>query len=118
MQIQVFADKHIGGSAPLIEQAQDTIGSILTYYADHLTRVEAHLTDVNGHKGGSEDKQCNLEARPKGQPPVAVRHRAATVEEAYIGAAESMAHLLDSRFGRLHHTKGGDTIRHMQPAEI
>ncbi|MRH88127.1 ribosomal subunit interface protein [Nocardia sp. SYP-A9097] len=113
MHVQVFADKHIGGSAALIEQAQDTIESILDRYADNLTRVEAHITDVNGHKGGLGDKQCNLEARPKGQPPVAVRHRATTVEEAYIGAAESMAHLLDSRFGRLHHTKGSETIRHM-----
>ncbi|MEV6770127.1 ribosomal subunit interface protein [Nocardia sp. NPDC051030] len=113
MQIQVFADKHIGGGAALIEQAQDTIESILDRFAEHLTRVEAHITDVNGHKGGSEDKQCNLEARPKGQPPVATSHKAPTAEEAYIGAAESMAHLLDSRFGKLHHAKGGESIRYL-----
>ncbi|WP_174553657.1 hypothetical protein [Nocardia arizonensis] len=60
-----------------------------------------------------EDKQCVLEARPTGQPPVAVAHRADTVQAAYTGAAESMANLLDSRFGRLHHTKGGDSIKHL-----
>ncbi|MFC9999932.1 ribosomal subunit interface protein [Nocardia sp. NPDC127526] len=113
MQIQVFADKHIGGGAALIEQARDAIESILDRFADQLTRVEAHITDVNGHKGGSEDKKCNLEARIKGQPPVATNHKAPTAEEAYLGAAESMAHLLDSRFGRLHHTKGGESIRYL-----
>ncbi|MFI1916168.1 ribosomal subunit interface protein [Nocardia sp. NPDC020380] len=113
MQIQVFADKHIGGGAPLIEKAQDDIASVLDRFSDQLTRVEAHITDVNGHKGGSEDKRCSLEARPKGQPPVATNFKASTAEEAYLGAAESMAHLLDSRFGKLHHAKGGESIRYL-----
>ncbi|MEU0543660.1 ribosomal subunit interface protein [Nocardia sp. NPDC005978] len=111
MQIQVFADKHVGGGATLIERAEDGIASVLDRFAEHLTRVEAHITDVNGHKSGHEDKRCSLEARPKGQPPVATNHKASTVEEAYLGAAESMAHLLDSKFGRLHHAKGGESIR-------
>ncbi|QLY33122.1 ribosomal subunit interface protein [Nocardia huaxiensis] len=113
MQIQVFADKHIGGGAPLIEEATDAIAGVLDRFSDHLTRVEAHITDVNAHKGGADDKQCSLEARPKGQPPVATTHRAGTIEDAYLGAAESMAHLLDSRFGRLHHAKGGESIRYL-----
>lgn len=111
MQIQVFADKHVGGGAALIERAEDGIASVLDRFGEHLTRVEAHITDVNGHKSGHEDKRCSLEARPKGQPPVATNHKASTVEEAYLGAAESMAHLLDSKFGRLHHAKGGESIR-------
>ncbi|UGT45379.1 ribosomal subunit interface protein [Nocardia yamanashiensis] len=113
MQIHVFADKHIGGGPALIREAEDTITSALDRFAEQLTRVEAHITDVNGHKGGSEDKQCTLEARPKGQPPVATTHRAGTAEDAFAGAADSMAHLLDSRFGRLHHAKGGESIRYL-----
>ncbi|MFC7422579.1 ribosomal subunit interface protein [Nocardia tengchongensis] len=112
MQIQVFADRNVGGGA-IAQDATGTIAAVLDRFADHLTRVEAHITDVNGHKGGSEDKKCTLEARPKGQPPVATTHRAATAEDAYTGAADSMAHLLDSKFGRLHHAKGGESIRHL-----
>ncbi|WP_238815514.1 ribosomal subunit interface protein [Nocardia brasiliensis] len=115
VQIQVNTGSGIHGGASLIERAEAEIASVLDRFSAQLTRVEAHLTDQNGAKGGPDDKQCVLEARPNGQPPVAVTHRAASVEEAYTGAAESMAHLLDSRFGRLHHTKGGESIRHMAP---
>ncbi|PXX69192.1 hypothetical protein DFR70_102880 [Nocardia tenerifensis] len=117
MQIQINTGSGIHGGEGLSERAETEIASVLARFSNQLTRVEAHLTDQNGEKGGPEDKQCVLEARPAGQHPVAVTHRAATVEEAYRGAAESMAHLLDSKFGRLHHAKGGESIRHMAAPE-
>lgn len=64
MQIQVFADKHVGGGA-VAQEATESIASILDRFADHLTRVEAHITDVNGHKGGSEDKKCSSKPGPR-----------------------------------------------------
>ncbi|MFG1791279.1 HPF/RaiA family ribosome-associated protein [Nocardia sp. NPDC049149] len=113
MQIQINTGSGIHGGEGLIEKAEAEITAVLERFSDHLTRVEAHLTDQNGAKGGPDDKQCVLEARPTGQQPVAVTHRAETIEEAIRGAADSMAHLLDSRFGKLHHAKGGASIRHM-----
>ncbi|MBH0781663.1 ribosomal subunit interface protein [Nocardia bovistercoris] len=113
MQIQINTDSNIDGGEDLIRRASDRISGILERFESQLTRIEAHLSDQNAHKGGPEDKQCVLEARPNGQPPVAVTHRAETVEDAYTGAADSMANLLDSRFGRLHQTKGGESIRHL-----
>lgn len=116
MQIQINTDSNIHGGEDLIRRAEDRISSILERFESQLSRVEAHLSDQNADKGGPEDKQCVLEARPNGQQPVAVTHRADTVEASYTGAADSMAKLLDSRFGRLHQTKGGESIRHL-PAD-
>ncbi len=113
VQIQINTGSGIHGGEDLNRWAETEIASVLDRFSDQLTRVEAHLTDQNGEKGGPEDKQCVLEARPAGQHPVAATHRAGSVEEAVRGAADSMAHLLDSKFGRLHHAKGGETIRHM-----
>lgn len=113
MQIQINTDSHVHGGADLARRAEERISSILDRFSTHLSRVEAHLSDQNAEKGGPEDKQCVLEARPNGQPAVAVTHRADTVEAAYTGAAEAMAHLLDKRFGKLHHAKGGESIRHL-----
>jgi len=114
VQIQINTDSHLKGGQDLIDRAEATISSILDRFGDQVTRIEAHLTDQNGDKGGPDDKQCVLEARISGQQPVAVTHRADNVHDAYVGAADSMAHLLDSRFGRLHHTKGGESIRHLR----
>ncbi|WP_232840074.1 MULTISPECIES: HPF/RaiA family ribosome-associated protein [Nocardia] len=113
VQIQINTDSNIHGGEDLIRQAEERISSILERFEPHLTRIEAHLSDQNGDKGGPEDKQCVLEARPTGQQPVAVTNRADTVEAAYTGAADNMAKLLDSRFGRLHQAKGGESIRHL-----
>ncbi|MFI9400786.1 HPF/RaiA family ribosome-associated protein [Nocardia sp. NPDC052316] len=113
MQIQINTGSGIHGGEDLNRWAETEIASVLDRFSDQLTRVEAHLSDQNGEKGGPEDKQCVLEARPAGQNPVAATHRAGSVEESVRGAADSMAHLLDSKFGRLHHAKGGETIRHM-----
>jgi hypothetical protein len=112
VQIQVNTGSNIHGGASLAERVESTLSSTLDRFSEQLTRLEVHLTDLNADKGGPDDKQCVVEARISGQPPVAVTHRAATVEEAYTGAADAMANLLDSRFGRLHHTKGGESIRH------
>jgi ribosome-associated translation inhibitor RaiA len=112
MQIQINTDSNIDSGEKLIRHVEEEIESALERFIDHITSVEAHLSDQNAGKGGPDDKRCVLQARPTGQQPVAVTHNAATIDDACRGAAESMAHLLASRFGRLHETKGGDSIRH------
>ncbi|WP_329405326.1 HPF/RaiA family ribosome-associated protein [Nocardia vinacea] len=112
MQIQINTDSNIDSGERLIRHVEEEIASTLEHFSDQITTVEAHLSDQNAGKGGPDDKRCVLQARPIGQQPVAVTHNAATIDDACRGAAESMAHLLASRFGRLHETKGGDSIRH------
>ena len=52
-----------------------------------------------------------MEARPAGQQPVAITHKAATLEEACNGAVHKLLKLLEHKFGRLHYHKGADSIR-------
>jgi len=103
MKIQINSDHTIVVDAPLSDLLESSVADTLKYLEDRITRVEVHLSDVNGNRGGNEDKRCMMEARPAGQPPVAVTDEAATVEEAVHGAANKMKRLLDHHFARMEH---------------
>jgi hypothetical protein len=78
----------------------------LSRYTSRLTRVEVHLSNVNGPKGGP-DARCTLEARPAGRQPVTVTNDALTADAAVKGAVEKMGRLLDTAFGREDDVRGG-----------
>ena len=101
MKIQINSDHSIVVDAHLSDVLESTVADTLKHLEDRITRVEVHLSDVNGNKSGNEDKRCMMEARPAGQSPVAVTDEAATVEEAVHGAANKLKRLLDHHFGRL-----------------
>ena len=81
--------------------AETVVTSVLGHLTDRLSRVEVHLTDVNGAKGGADDIRCTVEARPEGMQPQTVTHHGANVEAALRGAAKTRRALLDSEFGKL-----------------
>lgn len=102
MQIQINSDRHIQADERLAEFVRDTLHSKLNRFADHLTRVEVHLSDENGQqKSDGHDKRCLLEARFEGLDPVAITEHAATVGQAITGAAEKMQRKLSSIVGKL-----------------
>lgn len=100
MQIQVHSDNHIEGSARLVSWVSASINSQLQRFEEDLTRVLVHLNDENGHKAGSQDKRCQIEARPKGLAPISVTHHAESVEFALDGAMEKLTHALDHQLGK------------------
>jgi ribosome-associated translation inhibitor RaiA len=100
MQIQVHSDNHIEGSARLVEWVSDNITSKIDRFEEDLTRVVVHLNDENGAKAGANDKRCQIEARPKGQQPISVTHKAESVEYAVDGAIEKLIHALSHQFGK------------------
>ncbi len=102
MKIQINTDNNIDGREKMAQQAEATVESILGHLAEHITRVEVHLSDENGEKGGSADKRCMMEARFEGHQPIAVTNEAATIAEAIDGAAEKLKRSLDHTLGRLH----------------
>ena len=69
---------------------------------DHIRRVEVHLSDENGDKGGANDKVCMLEARLEDRQPIAVTQRSATLEQAVAWAADKLVRLIESNLGRRH----------------
>ncbi len=102
MQVQINSDRHIQADERLAEFVRDTLNSKLHRFADHITRVEVHLSDENSNlKRDGHDKRCLLEARLEGVEPAAVTEHAATVGQAITGAADKLQRKLDSIVGKL-----------------
>jgi len=100
MQIQVHTGSHTGaGSAALIETVAGMLQTTLGRFASHVTRVDAHLSDENGAKGG-EDKRCVVEAHLEGRQPLVASDTAKTMKQAVRGAADKLVRMLDSTAGK------------------
>jgi ribosomal subunit interface protein len=120
MQIQINSDRHIQADERLAEFVRETLNSKLNRFADHLTRIEVHLSDENSSaKHDGNDKRCLLEARFEGQDPVAVTEHAATVGQAVTGAADKLQRKLSTLVGKLRdkHTRL-DTADFVAPDEV
>jgi hypothetical protein len=115
VQIQVNTDNHIHGGEGLTTYVTADLTSGLARFEQWLTRVEVHISQEGA--GRTEDKRCVIEARPAGAQPVAVTHHAASVDDAYSGAAHKLGKLLDSKYASAHDHKGGTSIRHMPLAD-
>ena len=101
MRIQINTDNHIAGREALSQQAEASVASALGHLAEHVTRVEVHLSDENGNKTGGRDKRCMMEARLEGHQPIAVTDEAETIAQAIDGAADNLKRALNSTLGRL-----------------
>lgn len=100
MQIQINSDKRIVTDAAATASFKADIERLLARFAQEITRVEVHLSDLNGPKPGVVDKRCLLEVRPKGKNPISVTHVAKQVEPAVRGASQKMQRLLETTFGK------------------
>lgn len=101
MQIQVNSGNSVAVDDELNEQVTAAVNAHLGRFEERLTRLEVHLNDENSHKAGSQDKTCQIEARPRGMDPMSANHSAATFEDAVRGATQKLERVLDSAFGRL-----------------
>lgn len=111
MQIQFNTDSSVQGSDSLTERAAREISERLSRFRDHITRVEAHLTDVNGTRHSEKDKRCVLEVRLAGRQPIAVTHEAGKVIDALTGACTKAQHALDNLLGKERDAHRRDSIR-------
>ncbi|MGE0361655.1 MAG: HPF/RaiA family ribosome-associated protein [Vicinamibacterales bacterium] len=100
MQIQVNSDRTVTVDARTIAFVEDEVGRILGRYAEQLTRVEVHLSDVNSRKTGPADKRCQVEVRPAGARPLAASATAKRVPLAVGQALRKVQRALSSLFGR------------------
>lgn len=100
MQIQINTDHNLKVHESEAGQLRAIVQDVIGRFAEHITRVEMHLSDENASKRGDDDKRCLLEARPEGRNPVAVSHQASTLILAVEGAAEKLARAMDSDIGR------------------
>jgi ribosome-associated translation inhibitor RaiA len=101
MHIQINTDKNIEGSERMTAWFTETLQEAFGRFDEHITRIDVHLSDVNGHKEGVDDKRCLLEARVKGVKPFVATHQAETLDIALSGAIDKLTKGLDSAIGKL-----------------
>lgn len=101
MLVEVNTDKNIKNSERLIEYCKSMVEGELDRFAEYITRVEIHLSDENGEKGGEDDKRCLMEVRPKGKNPVAVKNTASNIDDAISGAIDKMTKVLETSLGKM-----------------
>lgn len=80
----------------------------LGHHSGMLTRIEVHLSDQNGKKGGV-DKRCLMEARPRGMDPLVAEHDGVEYKDAFKGALDKLHRVLERRFGKLSARERGES---------
>jgi ribosome-associated translation inhibitor RaiA len=101
MTIQFNADRNLTIHEEFRDKLNDLLTEELSRFSEHITRVEVHLSDENGHKQGQHDKKCLLAAKVEGRPPIAVTAAANNYELAVDAAIDKLISSLDTIFGRL-----------------
>jgi hypothetical protein len=107
VKIQVNSDKNVSVDARMNRFVRGEVNRAIGRFRNKLTRVEVHLSDVNGHKRGVLDKRCLIEARSVGRRPLAVRISAARVDSAVRGSLLKMQRALETHFGRASSSRTG-----------
>ena len=100
MQIQFNTDHSIEGSQAMAQRVEAELRDSLDRFADRITRIEVHVTDVNGNRKSDDDKHCVIEARIAGRAPLSVTHAAASIEQAVDGASGKLERALDHAFAK------------------
>ena len=100
MQFQFNSDSSVMGTENVAERIENAVRTKLSRFEDRLTRVEVHVSDENARKGGSDDKTCLIEARPRGGKPIGVTEHAGDVDTAARKAAGTMAQRLERVLGK------------------
>ncbi|MEM6266276.1 MAG: HPF/RaiA family ribosome-associated protein, partial [Pseudomonadota bacterium] len=65
MQFQFNSDSSVMGTENVAERIEAAVRAKLKRFEERLTRLEVHVSDENARKGGSNDKACMIEARPR-----------------------------------------------------
>lgn len=105
MQFQFNSDSSVMGTENVAERIEAAVRTKLARFEDRLTRVEVHVRDVNGAKHGADDKECTIEARPRGGRPIGVSERASKIDDAARKAANTMAQRLERVLGKVERHK-------------
>jgi len=118
VQVLVHIDHTAAGHYDaLTTRVTGVVTGALKHVGDRITRVEVHLGDENGAKGGVDDKRCVMEAHVTGRHAVAATHHAGTIDLAVRGAAESLARLIDKELGRATRSRRGTATKIGSPVE-
>ena len=105
MQININTDSTIERVAGLTEHVQSVVGAAVQRFAEHVSRVDVHLSDNKSEKSADGDNRCMLEARLTGYNDIVVSDHSATLHQAIGGASDKLKRAIDSALGRLNDTR-------------
>lgn len=106
MDIQINTANNVPGREALTQQLEETVRDRLSRFSERLTRVEVHVGDENGDRGGGDDKRCVIEARPAGRAPISVTEQAGSIDQAIAGALSKVTTALERDVGKITSRKG------------
>ena len=101
MTILINADHNLKIHSAYRDKLKDLLAEELDRFSEHTTRLEVHLSDVNGNKDAINDKRCLIEAHFEGSQPIVATDLADTYDEAVNGAIEKLKAALDSKLSRM-----------------
>jgi ribosome-associated translation inhibitor RaiA len=111
MKIQINTGHDVNGREEMIRLTEAIVESTLGHLAEHISRVEVHLSDENSKKGGDHDKRCMMEARLEGHQPISVSSEARTIGQAIGSAADKLKSALNHTIDRLKDHKGRENVK-------
>lgn len=101
MIIRINTDKTLTGEKRSSDFFTSQIAEALQRFESHISRIEVHLKDENGIKGGFNNISCILEARLEGRQPIAVSSQADTMDLAIAGAIDKMKTAIGTIVGKI-----------------
>lgn len=97
MQILLHSDPNTDGSHGMADHLSAVVKDALGRFGERITRVEAHLSDVNGHaKTGADAIHCTLEARLVGLDNIVVKAHADSAHQAIDSAVHKLKRAVDT----------------------
>jgi ribosome-associated translation inhibitor RaiA len=109
MQILLNTDKNVDGRHEMADHLESVVADAMGRFGEHITRVEAHLSDANSvAKSTPDDIHCTLEARLKHLEPVIVKDHAATAHQAIQGAVGKLKRAVTTALAKHDPRHAGD----------
>ncbi len=101
MQILLHSDPHADGSQLMAQHLSAVVTDAMAHFAEHITRVEAHLSEVHSQaRSGTDGSHCTLEARLIGLEPVIVKDHAGSAHQAIDGALHKLKRAVESALAK------------------
>ncbi|MBX3364107.1 MAG: HPF/RaiA family ribosome-associated protein [Phycisphaeraceae bacterium] len=91
--------RDLARSDALDDSIRRSVQRVLERFASRLTRIDVHVADESGPKGGI-DKRCLIEARPAGESAVSAEFLSNDAYRAVRGAVTRLRRVLTRRFER------------------
>lgn len=101
MEVNVNTDNTIQRHQGLDERVRTQVEEAISRFADHVRRVDVHLSNENREKHEDGSNYCMMEALVSGYAPVVVHAHAENLQLSISGAITKLKRALDSAIGRL-----------------